>query len=222
MDAIVVKVGGSLGAYPEKLRSLCAKLTELSHRYNLIIIPGGGEFADVARKMDQRFKLSPRTSHRMAILGMDQYGLLLEDLLEVADVITDIGENMPRGNLTIFLPSAFLFKEDQLENSWDVTSDSIAVYIAKRLRIPKVLLITDVDGMYSDDPKTHPNAKLIERLGAQALLKLNKRTSVDMFLPKLLQEFWIEVVIVNGLQPERVEAVLDKKDTVCTVITFSE
>jgi aspartokinase-like uncharacterized kinase len=45
------------------------------------VVPGGGEFADVVRCLDERFSLTCGVSHRMAILGMDQYGLLLSDLM---------------------------------------------------------------------------------------------------------------------------------------------
>ena len=58
-----------------------------------------------------------------------------------------------------------MLSEDPLENSWDVTSDSIAVYIADRLQV-KVLLVTDVDGVYTNDPKSNPEAKLIKKLSA--------------------------------------------------------
>jgi aspartokinase-like uncharacterized kinase len=221
MDATVVKVGGSLALYPEKLRALCAKLSEISAKHKLIVVPGGGEFADVVRGVDKRFNLSPAASHRMAILGMDQYGFLLSDLMPCSCVVNQL-ENVQKvldsGKLPVFLPSNLLLSEDPLQNSWDVTSDSIAVYIAGQLHISKVLLVTDVDGVYTCDPKKHSDAKLIKRLSAKELLMMNKRTSVDKFLPKLLLQLQIECFVVNGLYPERVEAVLVGRDTVCTLI----
>ncbi|MCX6644547.1 MAG: delta 1-pyrroline-5-carboxylate synthetase, partial [Candidatus Bathyarchaeota archaeon] len=217
----VVKVGGSLALYPEKLRALCAKLSEISAKHKLIVAPGGGEFADVVRGVDKRFNLSPAASHRMAILGMDQYGFLLSDLMPCSCVVNQL-ENVQKvldsGKLPVFLPSNLLLSEDPLQNSWDVTSDSITVYIAGQLHISKVLLVTDVDGVYTCDPKKHSDAKLIKRLSAKELLMMNKRTSVDKFLPKLLLQLQIECFVVNGLYPERVEAVLVGQDTVCTLI----
>ena len=64
---VVVKVGGSLALYPEKLRTLCTKLTKLSQKHKLIIVPGGGEFADVVRSLYTRFSMSCGVSHKMAI-----------------------------------------------------------------------------------------------------------------------------------------------------------
>ena len=85
-------------------------------------------------------------------------------------------------------------------------------------RLHRVLLVTDVDGIYTDDPKTHSDAELIKKLSASKLLAMNKRTSVDRALPKILLKMPIDCFVVNGLFPERVEAVLDGKDVVCTLI----
>jgi hypothetical protein len=222
MDAVIIKVGGSLASYPEKLRILCAKLTELSQEHKLIVIPGGGEFADVVRKLDKRFSLSPPASHRMAILSMDQYGLLLSDLLPSSCIVSKLErlqDTLNLGKLPVFLPSTFLFTEDPLENSWDVTSDAIAIYFAGQLHVTRTLLVTDVDGVYTCDPKKYSEAKLIRELSARDLLRMNKRTCVDKFLPKLLLQLQIECFVVNGLYPERVAAILRGQDTVCTLIT---
>jgi aspartokinase-like uncharacterized kinase len=224
MNAFVVKIGGSLVAYPEKLKSLCTKLSELSKNHSLILLPGGGEFADVTRNLDEKFSLSCRVSHQMAILGMDQNGLLLSQLTPQSVTVTklcEIKRVLDSGNLPIFLPSTLFFKEDPLENSWDVTSDSIATYLAIRLHASKVLLVTDVDGVYTDNPKIAKEAKLIKSLSATQLLAMNTRTSVDKALPKLLLKTPIDCFVVNGLFPERIEAILDGRETVCTLIKSS-
>jgi len=221
MDLTIVKIGGSLALHPEKLRTLCAKLGEAFKKYKVIVVPGGGEFADIVRDLDKRFNLSCAVSHRMAILGMDQYGFLLSDLLPHSSIINkreDAQRILDSGKLPVFLPSNFLLNEDPLENSWDVTSDSIAAYIAGQLHASRVVLLTDVNGIYTCDPKKFSDAKLISKLSAVDLLKMNKRTSVDKFLPKLLLQLQIECFVVNGLYPERVESVLEGQDTVCTII----
>jgi len=221
MNATLVKVGGSLALYPEKLRALCAKLSEASKKHRLIVVPGGGEFADVVRCLDARFSLSCGVSHRMAILGMDQYGLLLSDLMPNSVTVSKLEEVtyfLDLGKLPVFLPSNLLLSEDPLENSWNVTSDTIAMYLADRLQVHKVLLVTDVDGVYTNDPKKDSDAKLIKNLSASELLAVNKRTSVDKALPKLFLKLPIDCFVVNGLFPERIEAILDGREAVCTLI----
>jgi 5-(aminomethyl)-3-furanmethanol phosphate kinase len=221
MNATVVKVGGSLSLYPEKLRTLCLKISEISKEQNLIVVPGGGEFADVVRCLDKSFHLSCSTSHGMAILGMDQYGMLLSDLMPgsiTTHKLEELKYFFDLKKLPIFLPSHLLLQEDLLENSWAVTSDSIAVYIAGRLQVTKVLLVTDVDGIYNSDPKTFLEAKLIKNITVSELLAINKRTSVDRALPKLLLKTPIDCFVVNGLFPERIKLVLSGQDSIYTLI----
>jgi aspartokinase-like uncharacterized kinase len=217
----VIKVGGSLAEDTERLKALCRMLSELAKKYALIVVPGGGRFADVVRDFDQRFSLSKGVSHRMALLGMDMFGLLLSDIMPSCRVFRqfdDAEELFGAGVVPIFLPSQLMFKDDPLENSWDVTSDSVAAYFAERLNAEKLILVTDVDGIFTKDPKIHRDATLIERISAKKLLMMNHRTSVDKFLPQLLSKSQIECYVVNGKYPARIKAVLAGQRTTCTVI----
>ncbi|MEM3379091.1 MAG: delta 1-pyrroline-5-carboxylate synthetase [Candidatus Bathyarchaeia archaeon] len=221
MDS-VIKVGGSLAENPARLKALCIQLSELARKYAITVVPGGGRFADAVRDFDKRFALSSTLAHKMAILAMDQYGLALTQLIpnSVATYLLSEARQLAETcAVPIFLPSQLMFKKDPLENSWDVTSDSIAAYVASRLGAAKLLLVTDVDGIFTDDPKGRSNAVLMERLTAEELLRLNKRTSVDRHLPKLLLETPIDCHVVNGNYPERVAAILEGRYTVCTLIT---
>ena len=221
MDA-VIKVGGSLAEDHARLKALCTTLSALAENYELMVVPGGGKFADVVRDLDQRFNLSSVVSHRMAILGMDQFGLLLSDFVPNSQVIRRLEAAKVASeakNSPIFLPSQLMFQEDPLENSWDVTSDSIAAYVAWRLHAGKLVLVTDVDGVFTLDPKKHKEAVLIKQISAKELLKLNKQTSVDRLLPKLLLDAQMDCYVVNGRYPERVEAVLAGHPVTCTFIS---
>jgi hypothetical protein len=220
----VLKIGGSLAVYPEKLKKLCTTLSKLTEKHSIVVVPGGGEFADTVRMVDKRFFLSSGIAHRMAILGLDQYGLLLSDLIVdslTVDSIQAIKKALTSCKLPILLPSKLLFGDNALENSWDATSDAIAVHIAHLLSASKVILITDVDGILSGDPKIHSNAELIKKINVNELLALRKRTSVDILLPKLLLEGPLDCFVVNGLFPERVESILAGGDTICTRIAVT-
>jgi len=220
VDAIL-KVGGSLSEDPEVLISLCAELSGLAKDYGLVVVPGGGKFADVVRDSDERFTLPSSVSHKMAILAMDQFGMLLAQItpnscatysLEDAEQLSDT-EAVP-----IFLPSRLLFKEDPLKNSWDVTSDSIAAYVAVRLKAAKLILVTDVDGIFTEDP-AYEEAFLIEQLSPEELMKFSSRTSVDRFLARMLLDTPEDCYVVNGKYPERVKAILAGQKTTCTQIS---
>jgi 5-(aminomethyl)-3-furanmethanol phosphate kinase len=221
LDATVVKVGGSLALKSQKLRILCSKLSDISKKQKLIIVPGGGEFADTVRAVDERFNLSVQSSHQMAILAMDQYGYLLSNLVGnscLLDKLENVKKVWDSGKLPIFLPSSYFAYADPLPNLWDITSDSIALHIAGQLGAFRIVLITDVDGIFTKDPRKFADAKLISMISAKELESFEERTSVDKYLPKLLSEIKIECYVINGLYPERVEDIFDHKKTICTLI----
>lgn len=216
----VLKVGGSLIEHPSELKALCKTLSSLAKTHKISVVPGGGVFADMVRKVDEEWKLSETIAHKMAVLAMDQYGLFLSDITpnsQVCYCLEDV-KSARRGSLPIILPSRYIFCEDPLEHSWDVTSDSIAAYMAGVLKAEKLVLVTDVDGIYEDNPRKNPDAKLVKQLTAKQLLSWNKRTSVDKALPNLLIKFKLNCYVVNGMHPERVCAILANRKSVYTCI----
>ena len=220
MDA-VIKVGGSLAENPATLKKLCNKISGIAEEYSVTVVPGGGKFADAVREIDQQYTLSADAAHRMAILGMDQYGLLLAQLIPnscAAYSLNAAKQLSKRKAAPILLPSRMMLKENPLEASWDVTSDSIAAYVASRLKVNKLILVTDVDGIFESDPKKHSAAELISQLSTRELLAFAQRTSVDQFLPKLLLKTRLNCYVVNGAYPERIAAILAGQSTVCTLI----
>ena len=74
----------------DALRALCTALGELGARHPLLVVPGGAGFADAVRDADRRFGLSAAASHRMAILGMEQFGWLLSELIPGAERCADL------------------------------------------------------------------------------------------------------------------------------------
>ena len=216
----VLKVGGSLAENVGTVKALCQQLGALAKTHRIVVVPGGGEFADTVRRFDKKYGLSNSVAHKMAILAMDMYGLFLSDISVNSYVFDDLNQiNHEKGKLPILLPSKLMFQDDTLENSWDVTSDSIAAYIAGLLDAKKLVLVTDVDGIFSDNPKHNLEAKLVKEISAQELLGWNTRTSVDKMLPKIVLENRLDSYVVNGKHPERIQAVLENKKTVCTHVT---
>ena len=168
-DILVVKVGGSL---MEKVSSVIATLKAAASSPDcafekIILVPGGGIFADEVRKMNA----DDETSHWMAILAMEKFGYMIsalgipavdgfEDCLSgangasCANSINSIN-SANAAKLLLLLPYRFMREYDPLPHSWDITSDSIAAWAAAALseRIaggePRVslLLLKSVDGI---------------------------------------------------------------------------
>ena len=193
----VVKVGGGVGA--DALPALCSRLDELGERRPLLVVPGGGAFADAVREADRRFGLSAATSHRMAILGMEQFGWLLSELI-------------PGPRTEVLLPAGLPL--DELPASWQVTSDSIAAWVAVRAHAGRLVLIKGVDGLYAEWP---PRGEPLTRLTVDELAAL-RPGGVDEYLPTVLERASFETWVISGRDPERLVELLDRGTTIGTRI----
>ncbi len=220
MDA-VIKVGGSLAEAPEILRTACKTLGHLGVKYQILVVPGGGEFADVVRDIDRRYSLNAFTSHKMAVLGMDQYGFLLSELIpnsRKTNTLEEAQEIVQSNRTAILLPFHLMAEDHSLEASWNVTSDSIAAHIANQIHAEKLILITNVDGVFTNDPKADPKAQLIKMISSSDLLERGQRTCVDKFLPISLLKTHVDCYVINGSYPDRIGKVLANERTICTQV----
>lgn len=218
IDALV-KVGGSLASHPEKLRSLCRLLGEASKRYRLVLSPGGGPLADAVRRLNGAFRLKAETSHWMAVLAVDQYGLMLSSLIPGAKAVSSLKEAERRAlarRPTVFLPYRLLRRENPLPASWEAASDTIAAYLAQKLRAGKLLLLKDVDGIFR--PPFKPGGKPLEKVSLKLLKTWRGETCLDPLLPQLLDRYKIPCLVVNGLRPDRVRKALKGEAVVSTLI----
>ena len=199
----VVKIGGSL--FPNHAIKLANELK----RTDSLIILGGGEFANLIRRYDSEIKFSQETNHWTAIDCMDIIAKLVNDKVDstkLAYSIEEVNEVSNDGYTPIFIVSEFLKNEDPFECSWDVTSDSIAAYIAHLLNA-NLLIVTNVNGIYTQEPK-EPGSTFISKIDAKTLLTFQE-SSIDVMLPSLLLKFGSDCYVVNGKFPERVLSLID-------------
>ncbi|WP_458455638.1 amino acid kinase family protein [Methanobrevibacter sp.] len=199
----VVKIGGSL--FPDYAIDLAKKLENT----NSCIVLGGGEFANLIRKYNDEQNFSEEANHWCAIDCMDIIAKLVNDKVDSAKLayaINEVNEIAEDGFTPIFVVSGFLRDEDFFECSWDVTSDSIAAYIAHLLNA-NLLIVTNVNGIYTQEPK-EPGSAFISKIDASKLLTFQE-SSIDVMLPSLLLKFGTNCYVVNGKYPERVLSLID-------------
>jgi 5-(aminomethyl)-3-furanmethanol phosphate kinase len=139
-------------------------LAAVAQRHWLVVVPGGGSLADEVRRVDRRFRLGDSAAHWMAILAMDQYGHLLARLGPGAGLVRSRRELAP-GRLNVLAPSAWLLRADPLPHSWDVTSDSIAAWIARALRVRRLMLVKHADGFIAPDLSPRARRAALAGLG---------------------------------------------------------
>lgn len=138
----VVKLGGSLIASPDVLRRWLRVAATGGGR--LVVVPGGGPFADAVRMAQQKTGIDDRTAHRMALLAMEQCGLLfaaLETSLVPAASIGAIREALQGGRVPVWMPFRAAADAEDIAESWSVTSDSLAAWLAQELGAATLWLV---------------------------------------------------------------------------------
>ena len=131
LDA-VLKIGGSLLAFPQHLRATIAAIEIVARARRVLVVPGGGPFADVVREFGRRFQLPEDTTHWMAVLAMDQYAHLLASQFDRGVLVRDCHQLGGAGNsvVPVLAPSSWLRQRDPLPHTWNITGDSIAAWVA--------------------------------------------------------------------------------------------
>jgi len=150
----VVKVGGGLLAHADLLDRVLNVLADVAHEEPLLIIPGGGPFADAVREQDARLTLTDDAAHWMAVLGMDQYAHLIVSRMPRTVLVTDTTEMstaLASGRIPVLAPYVWLRRADPLPHSWEVTSDSIAAWVARALGASRLVLVKPPDAEPSTD-----------------------------------------------------------------------
>jgi aspartokinase-like uncharacterized kinase len=142
----VVKLGGSLHGSP----ALRRWLTDLacSPGPPRVVVPGGGPFADAVRSLQPVLKVDDLAAHRMAILAMQQFGIALQ-ALEPRLALAETEAELRSSQAAVWLPWCLVGLEPRIEASWTVTSDSLACWLATRLRATDLVLVKSAP---LDDP----------------------------------------------------------------------
>jgi 5-(aminomethyl)-3-furanmethanol phosphate kinase len=217
----VLKIGGSLSR-GDGLESLCREIRCLGERYRILIVPGGGEFADQVRKASTRFLLSETIAHCMALCAMDQYGYLLSHLIAGSHVTAELPSAYRAaegGKVSILLPSTLVLQYSGLPHSWRVTSDTISAWVAHQADCRQLVLLKDVDGLLDAAPVKDFPAALIPELTLDQLAA--RSGGVDEYLSCYLASAHLETWVINGLCPERITELLEKGHTTGTRIWCS-
>ena len=138
----IVKIGGSLLGSPELSRWL-EVLVKFS-KGHVIIVPGGGLFADAVREAQKLTNASDAVAHQLALLAMDQFGLLLagmNDGLVTASSELEIAERGWQHRAMVWLPSQMILADQSIPQNWQVTSDSLSAWLANKLGAEQLILV---------------------------------------------------------------------------------
>jgi hypothetical protein len=207
----VIKLGGSLLAQG---RDIVHVLCDYAAKKGLllIIVPGGGPFVEPVKELSRQGCITEEAAHWMAVLAMHQYGFFLANGEVSIPLVESVEEIHKVQHICIVLPYNILKADDSLPHTWDVTSDTIAAFIAHNVGETRFIKVTDVDGILAED------GSLIKKISAHELIEKGIKGCVDAELPKFLMRNNLSCVIVNGNFPERIIKVIEGRDTICTSI----
>jgi aspartokinase-like uncharacterized kinase len=138
----VIKLGGSLAEAAE-LRPWLEVIARTPGPPR-VLVPGGGPFADTVRAAQARWRFDDRIADRMALLAMHQYGLMLTGLdpkLQPAEIIDTLRAECAAGDVPVWLPYAMVAEREDVEATWVVTSDSLALWLATELAAERLILV---------------------------------------------------------------------------------
>ena len=215
----IFKIGGQILENSKNIESTISQLTQLYEEnilQKILLIPGGGSYANFIRRIDEELMLGDDLAHWMAIYSMNYNGIELNRKYPKLECIGELEKFQDaKKKFCVFLPYNDLRKNDTLPHSWDVTSDSIALYIAYKLQLNRCFLIKDVEGIYSNSMELIKKITTLQygelkKSGRLAEIGLNqdnlkKSKPIDSYLLTLIDKYKISCILLNGtLQNSRI------------------
>lgn len=149
----VIKLGGSLIGSPY-LGAWLAAIAEVSQFKRVVIVPGGGVFADVVRTAQNTLKIDDVVAHEMALQGMRQFGLALMALgrpwcSPTLMCVPDIKASAVTHGACIWDPCDPHLARASLPRDWRVTSDSLSLWLCGELCNTALLLVKSTTPQFS-------------------------------------------------------------------------
>ena len=141
----VIKLGGSLMSDESSLKH-CLATVEQEYEECVVIVPGGGIYADLIRKTQQQWRFGEETAHQMAILAMKQFALLLKSLSPafiLVESLDSVKALLKKSTVLIWSPD--LQELSSINANWEVTSDSLAAWLANQLGAAELILVKSAE-----------------------------------------------------------------------------
>lgn len=138
----VVKLGGSLSTEPA-LPAWLDLLVQCGGG-RVTVVCGGGAFADEVRRAQTHWQFDDLSAHNMAVLAMAQTAYLMHGLnpaLQIARSKSDIRRVLQHGKTALWFPYELQREQADANTTWDTTSDSIALDLARRLNAERLVVV---------------------------------------------------------------------------------
>ena len=223
---LVIKLGGHListlrGINLNLLKAYASLLSSLYSGGRWCIIVGGGEEARRYIQAARNLGLSESLCDSIAVKITRIHARILAALIgekayqEIPESLEEIIEYASLGRIVV---------AGGLQPAQSTTA--VAALAAEALKAEKLIIATDVDGVYTSDPKKDPDAKLLEKVTLSKLEEILSESPhvageyklIDMLALKILRRSKIRTIVLNGNKPENLEKAI-RGEKIGTLIT---
>ncbi len=226
---IVLKISGHLLSpkpghidckYISSLKDVLAQISEKTEK--IVIVAGGGETARHYIHVGRKLGFTELQKDRIGIEVSRIHALILAYFIDnslkyIPSSIDDLESHLPYAKIIV----TGGFEPGQ-------STTTVAALCAEAIKANLLLLATTVDGVYTSDPKTDPNAKLLPRLHIEEaekyiVQKISAGTYplLDSFAIKLIKRSKIKTIVFNGNPPKNILRIL-AGEHIGTEIVFSD
>jgi uridylate kinase len=200
---------GEFGISREPLDQVVGEIHEVAELgVQVAVVVGGGNFlrgASFARDLG----IENATADYMGMLATVLNGLALQEALErrghttrvqSALVVPRVCEHFIRRRAIRHLEKDRIVILAGGTGNPHVTTDSCAALRAAELKADALLKATKVDGVYDDDPKTNPNARLYERMTYNDVID-GRLKVMDVSAVDVCQQHHVPIIVFNLFKP---------------------
>jgi len=162
----------------ESLRQ-CLNTIEQKVKDRVVIVPGGGLFADQVRLAQKQWEFNDEVAHEMAILAMQQMALLFKSI-KPSFLISNTVSIKADNKIVIWSPDIKQLNQEGIEANWDITSDSLAGWLANQIQADELILVK--------------SAEISEKM---TINQMQKQGLVDKAFEKFTQNSSYNIVLLN-------------------------
>ena len=222
---IVISLGGSLVSREKidtrYIKDIVEILREAACNFKLGVVVGGGRTAREYISAARNFSNNDYILDKIGIEATRLNALLLISALE------DIAyPEVPRtvDEAVSYLRSSRIVIMGGTEPGH--TTDAVAALLAERLNAKRLIIATNVDGVYDKDPKRHKDAQKLKRLSFKQLLDIimsiplepGVSTVIDHLAALIINRSRIRTIVINGANTKDLRNAIYGEDVEGSVI----
>ncbi|MEM3581097.1 MAG: UMP kinase [Candidatus Bathyarchaeia archaeon] len=215
---IVIRIGGSVVATPVniQLMSEYAKILKKlkAEGHTLAVVVGGGALARDFIKIAKELGLAKKDQDDLAISVSRIYAQLFAKMLgglaceKIPTSVEEAVQCLEKGKIAVL---------GGLKPG--MTTDTVAALVAESIKADMLIKATDQEGVYTKDPRKHPDAVKLDRISFEELPKVlaedRHKAGIHQILDpeaiKILKTKRIKVHVLNGFKPGNLLLAVERK-----------